>query len=101
MTTLTEICETDPTYFVPPPAPGVRWFYEPAVHYIRATASTPNALDVYPVTHLAAGSKIIIDVLTAGVFTQQTWRLFAGTADPLDDGQVQSPDPGLYWVQVD
>jgi hypothetical protein len=100
VTTLTEICETDPTYFVAPPAPGVKWFYEPAIHHILTASGTP-ALQTYPVTHLAANSKIIIDVLTAGVYTQQTWRLFSGTADPLDSGQVQSPDPALYWAQVD
>jgi hypothetical protein len=85
VTTLTDICETDPTYPPTPVAHNVTWEYHPEIISILIPGGAPS-LQALTTVHRVVLSRVELNI------SPNSWVLKAGTADPLDPGHVVPVD---------
>lgn len=96
VTTLTDECEQDFVFTVPPPPLQQGLFYYPNVVSLKTTA--PNLVATVPTTGFGVGTMIVIK-------TGDMFRLDSGAADNTDPGQGVPYDYSLstndrHWTQV-
>jgi hypothetical protein len=93
VTTISDVCETEWGYI--PPAPlavsTLGYDYHSEVVAILTVAGTPSLQGLATVTR-SISSLVVIVINVSGSPQEQTWRLDAGPADPLDPGQVGPSD---------
>jgi hypothetical protein len=87
---------------VAPPALGYE--YHPEIVAILTVDGTPS-LQGLPTVSRATNTLVVIVIVVSGTAEEQTWRIEAGPADPLDLGQVAPADYNVvsnnkHWAKV-
>lgn len=112
VTTLTEICETDPTYPPPPlpKEPGLVWDGHPEIKKLRSSdplPAGPALSGLITKDTLAQGAvvQIVIEPEPGVSPQEQGYRLDPLAADPEDPGQVAPDDwdpayNNVHWSRV-